>query len=263
MIVGLGVFQLNQPDLNILLISPLLLLCISFGLGILELLISLFILINETLSPYFERHTQAILGATLLSTLPYSIHLIVSLLNHIEPIVNPLMLLPLCILPITLLILQKPKILPRENKIALRTIIYLFLALIFGVFYSLIIFILNSFLSTPISAENPFVLGCLIFSSVLIFFPVRKKMEEIFLTPLNFLHASTVELSLQYSESLSGADNLEMAERILYDAVLEIINPEQIFIFLYDPELSEYAAIDPYHLSNTQHLVLASGLKYC
>ena len=256
LIVGLGVFQLNQPGLNLLPTSPLLLLSISMGLSIFELLISLFIIINESLSPYFERHTQAILGATLLSMLPYSIHLLVSFFNNIEPLVNPLMLIPLGILPITLLILQKPKILPRENKIALRTTIYLFLALIFGVFYSLIIFILNSFLSTPLSAENPFVLGCLIFSSVLIFFPVRKKMEEIFLTPLKFLHASTVELSLQYSESLSGADNLEMAGRILYDAVLEIINPEQIFIFLYNPELSEYAAIDPYHLSNTQHLVL-------
>jgi len=259
LIVGLGVFQLNQPDFNLLVVSPLFLLSISIGINIIGLIISLFILINESLSPYFNRHTQAILGATLLSTLPYSIHLLVSLINSVEPLLNPFMLLPLCILPITLVILQKPKILPRENKIASRVVIYLFLAFIFGVFYSLVFFILNYFLNTHISIENPFVLGCVVFCTVLIFYPVRKRMEEIILKPINFLDASTVDLFLQYSESLSGADDLEMASRILHDAILEIIDPERLVIFLYNPELSGYAAIDPYHLANAHQLVLSSN----
>lgn len=259
LLAGLGVFQLNQPNFNLLALSPLLLLSISIGINTIGLIISLFILINEPLSPYFNRHTQAILGAILLSTSPYSIHLLVSLINNVEPILNPFMFLPLCILPITLVILQKPKILPRENKTTLRVVIYLFMAFIFGVLYSLVFFILNSFLNTHISLENPFVLGCVIFCTVLVFYPVRKRLDDTLLKPIHSLRMDTVELSLQYSESLSGADNLETASRILHDAILEIIDPERLFIFLYNPELSGYAAIDPYHLSNAQQLVLPSN----
>ena len=258
LIVGLGVFQLNQPDLSLISISPLIILIISIGLSAIGLVISLFILINETLSPHFERHTQTILGATLLSSMPYSIHLFVSLLNNIEPLVNPLILLPLCILPITLVILQRPNDLPKERKIGFRIMLYLFLAFIFGVFFSLILFIINSILITPISIENPFVLGCLIFCTVLIFYPVRKRIEEIMIIPINLLPRNNIELALKYSETLSASENLETASKILYDAILEIINPEYLFLFLYDSKLSGYVAIDPYHLNNPQHLFFSS-----
>ena len=256
LLVGLGIFQLNQPDLNLFSLSPLSIFSISSGICFIFLVISLFILISETLSTYFERYSHAILGATLLSTLPFSINQLTSLINNVEPLENPFMMLPLCILPITLVILHNPKILPRTNKFGSRAAIYLFLAFIFGVFYSLVLFIINSYLATSISLENPFVLGILIFITVLVFYPIRKRMEEIVLSPINLLNANTIEQSIKYSANLSGAANLEMASRILHDAILEIIDPERLIIFLYDPKLSGYAVIDPYRLRNDQQLVL-------
>ncbi|MBG0784180.1 MAG: GAF domain-containing protein [Anaerolineaceae bacterium] len=259
LLVGLGFFQLKQPALNILPISPVIIFHVTLGISLIFLIISLFLFISEPLSPYFEKYSHSLLGATLLSSLPYSIYLLTSLINSIEPLGNPLMILPLCIMPITLVILHHPAILPRTNEFGLRAIIYLFLAFSFGVFYSLVLFILNSFLDTPISLENPLILGTLIFVTVLIFYPLRKRMEEIMLTPANLINENSVALSIKYSENLSCADSLELANRILHDAIMEIIDPEKLLIFLYDPELSAYASIDPYHLTNAPQLVLPAN----
>jgi signal transduction histidine kinase/transcriptional regulator with GAF, ATPase, and Fis domain len=199
------------------------------------------------------------LGATLLSIFPYIINLFVSLINNIEPIVNPVMLLPFCILPITLAILQKPNIFPQNNRGVFRISVYLFLAFIFSVFFSIILFIINSLLATPISLSNPFVLGCLIFCTILIFYPIRKQIKDILFIPGKDLPDNDNKLALTYSETLSASDKIETAVKILNDAIQEIINPEGLFIFLYDSSLSGYAIIDPYQYKSQEQIVFPSN----
>lgn len=257
LLVGLGMFQINQPDLNLLPLSPLILLMISFGISVFVLTFSILILRTETLSPFLERHTQAVLGATILSLLPYAIQLVVSLFNGIEPLANPSVLYSLCLLPITLAVLQKPYSLPRAKGLKHHMPIYLFLAFMLGVSYSLIISIINLFLATPISTENPLILGSLIFLTILIFAPARKRVAEILDLPTLPITEPNVDLALEYTEKLSAADNPESATRILYDALIEVIHPTQLYIFLYDPEVPGYVAADPDH-HRDKRLVLPS-----
>lgn len=255
-IVGLGVFQLNQPALNILPISPVIILGVLVALSIFELVLSLFLLLTETLSPHFDRHAKAILGAIFLSILPYAIHLLVSLVNNIESLLNPLMFLPFCILPIGLVLLQKPSILPQENKTASTILIYLSLAFIFGIFYTIILFVLNNLADRNISVENPLILGSILFFTVLILYPIRLQIEKVIRSPKGYLRDKAFELAIEYSETLSAADNVEKAIQILYDGILEIIEPSELVLFLYDPNLKGFSTISPYHLIETPSLSL-------
>lgn len=257
-IVGLGVLQFNQPEHNFLPVSILSLFIISAAISVVGLIASLLILRTESLSPFYNRYSQAALGAVLLSILPFTIHLLVSLLNDIEPLLSPFIFLPFGLLPIALAFFQRPFFLSQEKSFMMRVVIYFFLSFIFGVFYSLVLSIINSIFMTQISSNNPLILGLMIFFTVLVFFPVRKRMEKIFISPITFIHGNDVELALEYSETLSAANNVETATQILYDGLMEIFRPEQVLIFLFDPKLAGYSVAASRPAAKNQSLVLSS-----
>jgi|GEM_PF-523770 len=255
-LIGLGIFQLQNPlvDLNYFLTLSLLL--ASFGISVLALTVYFVFLRAKVESPLIERQSETIFGATLLSFLPLYILLTASLISAAEPPVNPLFLLPLCVLPVTFGLLKRRYTLPQTYRHLYRSLIYIFLTCFFGIAYTLLIFLLNLVLITPLSPNNALAIGGMVFIVLLTFEPLRRRLEAVFNIKSISLNMSKGNLALDYTAKLTAADSQDVATKILRDAITEIMQPEQLHIFLYSPEIPGFTKIDPDDLQNKNDYLL-------
>ena len=266
LLVGLAVFQLNNETSQSSLFTLHGLLFISLTISTVFFIIKLNILRSETLSPLLERQSETLLGATVISVFPFTLHLVVSAANATEPLTNPLMFISLALLPVTFSLLRRPYSLPQTKQNIYRAVVTILTTLIFGGAYGFFIYLTNLTLVAPIAPDNPYLLGAMIFLTVLIFKPLQKRIEGLLNINPERDNAIDINLALEYSERLSAAENMTMAIRVLHDAIVEIIQPKHLYVFLYDPEQPGYSAfqLDHYNaegLSLPSDSNLASTLK--
>ena len=255
-LAGLASYQLHL-SLDHLPYMPILeLQIVSLALSLLILICFYSILKINLESPLVAKQSETLLASALLSFLPFYIYLFVNLIYSAEPKINPLLFLPLCTISVAVGLLSRPYTLPQTRQHLYRILIYILLTFLFGIAYTLVIFVLNLILFAPLLPDNPLILGSLVFLLILVFEPIRRRVDTLLGVSPSSSEKNDLNLALEYTEQLIGVDKKEKALIILHDAIQELMRPEVINIFLYDQQKAGYIRAHPLSQKNDKQMVL-------
>lgn len=235
-LAGIAAFQLLYPASNPDHNTILRVLLGSLVFSILVFALTFIYVVVNVHSAIIRQQSQTILVATIFAFLPITIHFLITLINATETLFNPLFLLPTCILPITYAI-NKQETSSNKNKYRVHHhVVLLTITLLFGFGYLALIMVLNTVLITPVTPDNPLLIGGMIFLVTIIFGPLRKQFER-----LGFLQKTTSsnddkELALHYVTSMTKTNDQFEAKELLHDAISEILKPKHVLLFLYEHE---------------------------
>ena len=241
LLIGIAVFHFQNPsdNLSLSIFTWLLVFSLIFSV-IIFILASLATHLRLT-SPVTKRQFKVLIAAAAISFLPPAVFFIVSKVTGSEIFVNPFSFLSLCVLPITYTMQMRRFLLPQTKKAFLHSMIYFIVAILFGCFYLILIYLLNQIFINPISPENPVILGIMIFLVVFTIDPIRKLVERnMFMPSSSSLQGKT--LAMNFSSSLAVINNPDLAVDLLKDIIEKILNPRHIYIYLYDPQIPGYIA---------------------
>jgi signal transduction histidine kinase/transcriptional regulator with GAF, ATPase, and Fis domain len=239
-LIGLAIFQIQQPSttagITIYFWSLLGSLCLSM-----MFLIYVFLRMRLCItSKFIQKRAQTLLITSIWSFSPVIIYLFINLLRYPKISVAPLILIPLCIYPITYTLNTRRFLIPQTKKSFQRTLIYALITFTFGVIYFILIHLLNIILIKPISPDNPLMIGVMIFLIIFAVQPIRKNIERLLSKPTESSQGCK-DLALKYASSLTTTNNKDVAIKLLRDAVRETMHPKHVHIYLYDPEIPGYA----------------------
>ncbi len=240
-LIGLAIFKAQQPSAETGIAPFLLALVGSLGLSMAFLIYIFLRLRLYTTSKFFQKRAQILLITSICSFSPVLIYLIINLLRFPKISNNPLLLIPLCIFPITYTLNTKRYLLPQTKKSFQRTLIYALITFTFGLIYFIIIRLLNIVLITPLSPSNPLMIGSMIFLVIFTLQPIRKSIERLLSEPMESSQQKK-ELVLKYASSLTSTTNKSIAIELLRDVVQETMRPKHVNIYLYEPEIPGYIA---------------------
>jgi signal transduction histidine kinase/transcriptional regulator with GAF, ATPase, and Fis domain len=240
-LIGLALFKLQHPSTASGVMPFFWLLMGSLCLSMLFLIYVFLRMRLHTTSQFIQKRAQILLVSSTISFLPTILYLFLNLLHFPKISINPLFLVPLCIFPITYTLNTKRYLLPQTKKAFQRTLIYALVTFTFGVIYFVLIQLLNIILITPITPDNPLMIGMMIFLVIFTVQPIRKNVERLFSKPTEESQQRK-ELALKYASSLTTTTNKVVAIDILRDAIKETLRPEHVHIYLYQPDIPGYVA---------------------
>jgi signal transduction histidine kinase/GAF domain-containing protein len=251
-LIGIAIFQFHHPSSGPGIIPFFLALLGSLCLSMLFLIYVFLRMTMYTTSPFIQKRARILFISSMCSFLPVFLYYLINLVNISEVLIHPLLMIPLCIFPITYMLITKRYLLPQTNKSFHRTLVYVLITLIFGVVYFVLFNILNTVLISPIAPDNPLVIGVMIFLVIYTIQPIRKTVERRFSSPLTLTHQSK-DLALKYASSLTSTNNKNIAVELLRDAIREIMHPEHVHIYLYEPEILGYRAVQNADIVEDNH----------
>jgi signal transduction histidine kinase/putative methionine-R-sulfoxide reductase with GAF domain len=241
-LIGWALFQrFMAPETTQYLLS-IRLLMISLGISLFAATLIFTILSIRTRSPLIKGQSEVLLITVTSAILPLAAHLIVDLLQGTLNQINPLLLVPLTLFPISAAIILLRFNLPQSNKLVLQMVFYILGLLLFAGCYTLAFNILNQVLNTPIAPGNPWLIGSIIFLIVFTLEPIRQRLRNT-LSPLRDRQPETVQANaMAYASALTTTNDKQAGVNLLHDAITESFNPKQVHIFLYHPEMPAYVA---------------------
>jgi signal transduction histidine kinase len=211
---------------------------ISLGAAILSFILQSL----RTKSPLIRQQSEVLLITTLSAALPALAHLTVDLVSGQLTQINPILLIPLGIFPISATISLLRYNLPQSNRLLTQTLFTVISLIVFAAAYTLIVTAINQILIQPISPGNPWMIGGAVFLVVLTLDPLRQKVQNIF-TNLGYRQPiSTQASTLKYAAALTTTNDKDVAVNLLTDAIIETLNPKHVYIFLYQPDIGGYKA---------------------
>ncbi len=240
-LVGIAIYQLYHPSIGPGIFTFFWILLGSLCLSMLVLIYTFLMNRLRSSSLFIKVRTQQLLLASSCSFFPILIHYFMNLLDNSVLNINPLFFIPLCIFPITYTLTSRRFLLPQTKQSVHRTLLYILISILFGIIYLILVSVINTVLISPITPDNPLVIGIMIILVILTIQPIHKLFERFFINQATSTQRSN-ELALKYASSLTTTNNKAIANELLRDAIREIIYPEHVHVYLYDSEIPGYIA---------------------
>lgn len=237
--VGIAIIQVTHPSIDSRTFTFLWILLASLCLSMLFFVFALLMMNFRTVSSLIQKRSQTLLITSLCSFLPFIITFLLNIVNTSKLTFPPLTLIPLCVFPITYALTTRRYLLHQTKRSFTLTLVYFLITLIFGVVYFVLINLLNIVLISPIAPDNPLLMGVMIFLVIFTIQPLQRKITQIFTSAAPLAERSK-DLALKYASSLTSINDTDLAIALLRDAIIEIMHPEHVHIYLYDPEIPGY-----------------------
>ena len=192
-------------------------------------------------SPIARGQTRIIIFGSLVGFLPIGVWFLLSLLNP-EISFSPIILLPLVFFPlsIALALLQFRHI--NTDFVLSQAFTYGLLTILTGATYALIVWGSSLILSVPIPADNPFLIGLMIFLVALVLNPIRrglqKAIDRLFFRGRTVYEERLAEFSTQLTQTGELPQIIELINRVIASSV----SPAQSHLYLYEPLSDQYIA---------------------
>lgn len=258
-LAGIAHFQTRNPDGSLQHLRTLTLLLISLAVSILVMTLFAIFFRSGAKSPLLEKQVETLLGATYLSFIPIYTQLLVNFINGAEPPFQPLFLMPLIVLPITIGLIRKPVSLPQTGRQATRVGIFVAISILFGLVYAMIVIAINRIFLNPILPDSTFFIGSLIFITFLVFDPLRRRVAALLHLKPDSDSQEGVDITLDYTEKLIAAEDQSIALTILQDAITEIIQPSHYSLFIYSPTNPGFVNVETGRSSEPSQKVFISS----
>jgi signal transduction histidine kinase len=197
----------------------------------------------KSVSPVVRQQSRLILWGATISFLPLGIWFLLTLIRH-DILFSPYLLIPTIAFPLFITYTIIKFGLPKTDKIINRAIIYSVLTILVAVGYALLVSGTTLIFGKTIFADNPILIGILVFLLALLFNPIRNTLQK------------TVDKEFQHSQVDSNEQiqefNHEITETLELLAIVELLNkfihyklsPSQVHIYTHD-HLSNYYVASP------------------
>ncbi len=192
-------------------------------------------------SPIAREQAQIILIGSLIAFAPIAIWMLITTINP-SIFFNPGLLLPLVVFPVTTAYAILRYRLLNTDYILSRAISYALLSVITVFSYAFLVWGGTLIFGTLFSANNPLVIGGMIFILSLTFIPLRLSLQR--RVDSVFFRGQTVyrERMQRFSRELTVTVELPKIIKLLYRYIDESVAPSQMHIFLHDTLSDQYAA---------------------
>jgi len=254
-LVGIAIFQVYHPSIGPGIFTLLWILIGSLCLSMLFFIFALLMVRFRIISPFLQKRSQTLLITTSCSFIPVIIHFLINNLDYSKLSINPLILIPLCIFPITYMLTSRRYLLHQTKRSFTLTLVYILISFIFGVVYFVLINILNIVLISPIAPDNPLLIGVMIFLVIFAIQPIQKMIERTFFDSTTLTQRSK-DLALKYASSLTLTNDKNLAMALLRDAISEIMHPKHVHIYLYNPEIPGYIASSNPEMDEEENIII-------
>ena len=240
LLASYGIYHMNShlSDGNHYLLVIALLFS-SFILSGLALGIAVFLDRIQGKSPLVTRHSETFLIALFCALTPISIQWAINGFNRTFPPVNPLFIFPLIILPATLIQITRKFRIVGVNKKSSQALIFLLITVLFGPLYTAIVYGINNVLIVKIQPDNPLIIGSLIIVVALLLEPLRRELNKAFQNEEN-TSTDRMKKAMEYASVFTSIVTRRDALTLMGDATWDIIETDQVMIFLFDQKVSGY-----------------------
>jgi len=184
-------------------------------------------------SPIVRQQSQIILGGALISFLPIAIWFFVTV-NRPEVTFSPYLLFPLAFFPIAVAYAILRYRLLNTDYIFSRAILYVILTITAVSGYALLVAGLSMVFGDRITANNPIVIGLMVFVLALLLNPVRVWLQAT-IDRIFFRGQQAYRERIDaFNQELNPAMDANSIVGLLRKNINEILMPEQVHIFLLD-----------------------------
>ena len=240
LLTAICIYQFNMPEfLGDQYLTTIAYLVLSLLIGSLTLGVVVFLDRVRGKSPLVTHHSTNFLIALLFSFTPLTFQWLVNWINHSPPPVHPVYFFPLIILPATLTQISRKFRVPEIKKQAAQFLIYLLIAVFFGLFYTALIYGINQILLVKVSPDNPMMIGSMVLIVMLILNPLHRHITKL----LHFEKDASDEhlkKAMDYTAAFTSLTAKRDALILLGDATWDIIESDKINIALYDQTAGGY-----------------------
>ncbi|HBX70425.1 MAG TPA: hypothetical protein DEH25_13865 [Chloroflexi bacterium] len=201
------------------------------------------------ISPVTRQQSLIILFGALVSFLPIAVWMLVTA-GSPDAAFSPLLFFPLAFFPIAVAYAILRYRLLNTDYIFSRAVLYALLTILGASGYALLVSGLSLIFGDAISANNPFIIGFVIFVLALLLNPARLRLQTTIDRIFFRGQLAYRELSDTFSQELTPALNFDAIIVLLRKYINEILMPDQLHIFIgdklkdfYQPTLDEQQQI--------------------
>jgi signal transduction histidine kinase/putative methionine-R-sulfoxide reductase with GAF domain len=192
-------------------------------------------------SPIAREQAQIILWGSLSAFLPMASWFLITVI-YPDFIFHPFLLLSLVIFPIAIAYAILRYRLLNTDYIVSRAVLYAVLSFLAVAIFVLLVWGVSFLLEGQMPANNPLLIGLMVFILAAAFNPIRTRMQN----RINavFFRGQTVyqEHLQEFSGQLTQTISLDSIIDVLRNFVEDSLNPTQLHVFLHDPLSDQYVA---------------------
>ncbi len=220
---------------------PLLFIQIFASLGMVFFLGMMFYLHYRSTSPVVQEQTRIILFGSLVAFGPLGLYFILGPLLH-QVGYSPLWLIFTAVFPIAIgYTLMRYRLLQMDyviNQLAL----YSLLTLLAALGYSLLVSGLALILGSAFRANNPFLIGFIVFVLAFLFNPLRARIQDLVDKVFARSQVFYRERLQDYSHELTRSTKLQDIVNLLRQYIQDTLLPDKVHIYVYDTLTENYFA---------------------
>jgi signal transduction histidine kinase len=192
-------------------------------------------------SPMIREQARLILWGAAFSLLPVGAWFLVTV---VAPSVtfSPYLLIPVILFPImTAYAIMRYRMLNTDFLLS-RAILYTLLSVLAASGYALLVTGMSLIFGQALSAENPFLIGLMIFVLAILLTPFRNSLQS--LVDAAFFRGQMVyrERAQAFSRELTQAMELPAILKLLRQYIAASFYPQHLHLFVYEPLVGQYAA---------------------
>ena len=156
---------------------------------------------------------------------------------------NPYLFLPMVIFPIVNgYVIQRFRLLRTDTWVR-QGLVYTLLTILVVAGYALLVSGIASIFSVPMSSDNPYLIGAMVFVIAVLLDPMRTRLQ-VLVDSAFFRGRRAYEDRLRtFSHQLTGALDLASIGRVLREQISSSLVPDRLHIYIYDSLNDQYAAL--------------------
>ncbi|HXF84712.1 MAG TPA: GAF domain-containing protein [Anaerolineales bacterium] len=189
-------------------------------------------------SPVVKNQARTILIGSLIAFGPIVIWLLIA-----QQAFNPYLLLPMVVFPIVNgYVILRFRLL-RTDYWVRQSVVYALLTVLVAVSFGLLASGISSIFSVAMPANNPYLIGALVFLIIILLNPLRTRLQTLVDSTFFRGQRAYEERLRTFSHELTSALDLNTIGRILRQQIASSLMPDRIHIYTYDSLNDQYAAL--------------------
>ncbi len=195
-----------------------------------------------SLSPVIREQSRLLFIGSMAALLPIGIWY-AGWLIRLKMSFSPTLLLPLAFFPLaTAYSMLRYRFASADYMIS-RAVLYAALTVLSVAFYILLVWGLNLLIGQAISADNPLLVGLMIFIVAALFNPLRDRLQQS-VDSLFFRGRVVYQEKLQsFSQDLTQISKLDDILSLLHDYIYPALRPGRMHVFLLNPLTNQFSAV--------------------
>lgn len=212
------------------------------GLSILEFIATTMYRYFTSESPVARGQSAWIIGGALAGLGPITIFLISTITGNTSTF-NPIIILPTGLFPIAIGYAVLRYRLLNTDYLLSRGLLYALLSILAASGYALLVSGLTLIFGETVKAQNPFIIGAMVFFLALLLNPLRNRLQQ--MVDLAFFKGQTAyrARAQAFSRELTQAMELPQIVALLRKYLEESLVPNRVHVFVYDSLSAQYHAM--------------------